>query len=102
MSGADERTLVVEARDLDTDERTVATFVVEMPADDAGRRAQLKVLVARLHPLARMRSYDGGAASFLDSESLVVAHYSARAAQRMHEPAVDWPQQAEQQPLFTA
>jgi len=93
--------LVVEARDLDTDERTFATFDVEMPADEAGRRVQLAGMVARLHPDARMRSFGGAAASFLDSESLVVAHYSATRQQPACESAIDdRMQQMEQQPLF--
>jgi len=92
--------LVVEARDLDTDARTVATFDVEMPADEAGRRVQLAGIVAQLHPDARMRSFGGAAASFLDSESLVVAHYSGMARQPTCEPSVHRKQQVEQQPLF--
>ena len=39
-------TLIVEARDLDTDE-SIARFDVDMPADDAGQRAQLAGMVAR-------------------------------------------------------
>ena len=100
VSGAAERILVVEARDLDTDERTVATFDVEMPADEAGRRAQLAGMVARLHPDARMRSFGGAVASFLDSERLVVAHYSATGRRPTHETSSDRMQQVEQQPLF--
>jgi hypothetical protein len=72
------RTLVVEARHLDTDDRSVARFEVDMPVDEPGQRAQLSELVAGLHPAARMRSFGGGAASFLDAEHLVVAHYVGR------------------------
>jgi hypothetical protein len=68
-------TLVVEARDLDTDERSVVTFEVSMPADEAGQRAQMCDRVSQVHPDARIRSFGGGAASFLDSRRLVVAHY---------------------------
>ena len=99
MSEATERTLVVETRDLDTDERTVATFDVEMPADEPGRRAQLSEVVAQLHPRARMRSFGGAAASFLDSEQLVVAHYGESPMKRRATSA-DPVQQVEQQPLF--
>ncbi len=70
------RTLIVEARHLDTDERTVARFEVEVPGHEQGQRAQLAELVAGLHPKARMRSFGDGAASFLDVEHLVVAHYA--------------------------
>jgi len=99
MSAAAERLLIVEARDLDTDERTVATFEVELPSDEAGQRAQLAGAVAGLHPDARMRSFGGGAASFLDSQRLVVAHYSGTERQPM---SADRIEQVEQQPLFAA
>lgn len=70
------RRLIVEARDLDTDARVRQELDVDAPTDQAGQRAQLAGVVARLHPEARMRSFDHGAASFLDSSHLVVAHYS--------------------------
>jgi hypothetical protein len=93
--------LIVEARDLDTDDRIVATLEVEMAADDAGQRAQLARAVAALHPDAQMRSFGEGAASFLGSQHLVVAHYRAKRG-----PALDAPggrsRHVEQQPLFVA
>lgn len=89
--------MIVEARDLDTDDRTIAKFEVEMPTDEAGQRAQLAGLVARLHPDARMRSFGGGAASFLDSQRLIVAHYSRVAEQPTQAARVE---RVEQQPLF--
>jgi hypothetical protein len=70
-------TIIVEARDLDTDECTACTREVDVPRDEAGQRAQLTSVVARLHPEARLRSFGAGAASFIDSQTLVVAHYSA-------------------------
>jgi len=70
------RRLIVEARDLDTDARARQEVDVDAPADEAGQRAQLASVVARLHPEARMRSFGNGAASFLDSCHLVVAHYT--------------------------
>jgi hypothetical protein len=66
----------VEARDLDTDARVRRELDVDAPTDQAGQRARLAAAVARLHPEARMRSFGNGAASFLDSSQLVVAHYS--------------------------
>lgn len=95
------RTLIVEARDLDTDDRTTARFEVEMPRDEAGQRAQLTQLVGDLHPAARMRSFGNGAASFLDARHLVVAHY----VERDHdpsEPAAEARHASEQQQLFAA
>ena len=99
MVGAAER-LVIEATDLDTDERTIATFDVEIPADEAGRRKQLAAVVAELHPAARMRSFGGVAASFLDSQRLVVAHYSNDGAHPAATSPVHRIDQVEQQPLF--
>jgi len=99
MSAAAERLLIIEARDLDTDERTVATFEVEMPSDEAGQQAQITGAVARLHPDARMRSFGRGAASFLDSQRLVVAHYSGAAQPPTSDDRIA---QTEQQPLFAA
>lgn len=94
------RLLVVEARDLDTDERTRREIEVETPNDEAGQRAQLATVVGQLHPDARMRSFGGQTASFLDAVHLVVAHYG---------PALDEPIRSsddhlvtEQQPLFAA
>jgi hypothetical protein len=97
------RTLIVETRQLDTDERTVASFAVEMPGDEAGQRAQLGELVAGLHPKARMRSFGNGAASFLEAEHLVVAHYVQHDAAVANDPT-EPPLEAhpQQQALFAA
>lgn len=100
MCGTVEGTLIVEARDLDTDERTVATFNVAVPSDELGRRTQLAGAVAALHPNARMRSFGGTAASFLDSERLVVAHYGEVQREGTHETSADPEQPVVQQPLF--
>jgi len=93
------RRLIVEARDLDTDARARQDLDVDAPPDEAGQRAQLASVVARLHPEARMRSFGNGAASFLDSSHLVVAHYAEarelRQALSVPEASTDV-----QQPLF--
>jgi len=93
------RRLIVEARDLDTDARVRQELDVDAPTDQAGQRAQLASVVARLHPEARMRSFGNGAASFLDPSHLVVAHYA-----EAREPAsvVSVPETSTdvQQPLF--
>lgn len=103
MPGAAERTLVVEARDLDTDERSVDTITVDMPVDDAGQRAQFARVVARLHPDAQMRSFGGGAASFLDSQRLIVAHYALSSGAEPATASLSGPPaQVEQQSLFAA
>lgn len=101
MASSTDRTVIVEARDLDTDARTVAAFEVEMPVGQDGQRAQLAELVARVHPAACLRSFGNGAASFLDSEQLVVAHYR-QAGPPEGAPVVSRAERLEQQPLFVA
>jgi hypothetical protein len=89
------RRLIVEARDLDTDTRLRQELDVDAPTDEVGQRAQL----ARLYPEARMRSFGNGAASFLDSSYLVVAHFTEAREPR---PALSVPEASTdvQQPLF--
>ena len=98
-SHARPRRLVVEARDLDTDARVREELDVDAPTDQAGQHAQLAAAVARLHPGARMRSFGDGAAPFLDSLHLVVAHYTEAREPR---PALSVPEASGdvQQPLF--
>jgi hypothetical protein len=70
--------VLVEARDLDTDERSVTRFEIAPPSGTDSERRELARLVATVHPHARFRSFAGGAATFLDSQHLVVAHYAQR------------------------
>jgi|GEM_PF-2341597 len=93
------RRLIVEARDLDTDARTRQELDVDAPTDEAGQRAQLVSVVARLHPEARMRSFGNEAASFLDSSYLIVAHY-AEARESASTLSVPETSTDVQQPLF--
>lgn len=95
------RLLVVEARDLDTDARSRRELEIDAPTDESGQRAQIATVVAQLHPNAQMRSFGGEAASFLDREYLVVAHYAAAVADG-RTPGVASPAGDEQQPLFAA
>jgi hypothetical protein len=67
--------VIVEARDLDTDERSRAICVVGRPSSSAEQRGQLAEAAARFHPRARMRSFADGAATFLDRQHLIVAFY---------------------------
>jgi hypothetical protein len=95
--------VIVEARDLDTDLDTDARvrqeLDVDAPTDEAGQCAQLAGVVARLHPKARMRSFSRGAASFLDSSYLIVAHY-AEADESTPAPSPPVASADIQQPLF--
>lgn len=102
VPAATKKILIVEARDLDTDERMVRSSEIEMPADEQAQRAQLADAVARLHPDARMRSFGDGAASFLDSQRLVVAHYGDSDGQLTREAPPEPDEPVEQQSLFAA
>jgi hypothetical protein len=95
------RLLVIEARDLDTDERSRLELEVDAPGDEAGKRAQLLTTVSRVHPDAVLRSFGNDAASFLGPDHLVVAHYGQPLE---HQPAAggESPAGHEQQPLFAA
>lgn len=69
-------TLVVEARDLDTDARSRESFTVAYPPGSHEQRDQLAGAAAKVHPNAEMRSFAGGAATFLDRQHLIVAFYA--------------------------
>lgn len=102
MSADSQDTLIVESRDLDTDARSVAALEVEMPLDDASQRAQFEQAVAPLHPSARLRSFGNGAASFLDSHSLIVAYYRRSDEVPSGDRGARRPAQVHQQELFAA
>lgn len=69
--------VIVEARDLDTDARTRQVIETHRPNAAAGRRTQLQRIVADLHPDAKIRSFADGVASFLAPQHLIVARYDA-------------------------
>lgn len=75
-ASSDVVTLVVEARHLDTDERSREAVAVPRPHGSAEQRRQLAATAASLHPAARMRSFANGAATFLDRQHLIVAFYA--------------------------
>lgn len=71
------RLVLIVARHLDTDERRQDAIAVLPARGEAAQREQLRALVAGVHPTARLRSFGRGAASFIDADHLVVAHYGA-------------------------
>ena len=71
-------TLIIEARDLDTDARSREARSMSAPATALEQRRQLVDAVAALHPSAKMRSFADGAATFLDRQHLIVAFYAER------------------------
>jgi len=75
---ADQRTtvcVVVKLRDLDTDARAVFEHDVSPPRDVSEQRARLIEVVAQHKPTAEIRSFADHAASFVDSEHLIVAYF---------------------------
>lgn len=69
-------TIIITARDLDTDERSTLELEAEASGEPAAQRTALVAAVRGVHPGARIRSFADGAATFLDRQHLVVASYS--------------------------
>lgn len=67
--------VVVKLRDLDTDARAVFEHEVAPPRDPSEQRARLVEAVAEHKPAAEIRSFANHAASFVDSEHLIVAYF---------------------------
>ncbi len=65
--------VIIEARDLDTDERGRTVLEVGIPADPSEERTALTAAVAERFPAAQLRSFADGAATFLDRQHLIVA-----------------------------
>ena len=92
---------MIEARDLDTDERSRIEFEIDAPSDEPSKHAQLVTMVSRVHPNAVLRSFGGDAASFLGPNHLVVAHYG-QISERASVTRVQPSRSHEQQPLFAS
>ena len=90
--------VVIRVRDLDTDETSVETHELWAPADDQRQRTQLIDIVQRLRPGARVKSFAGRVASFVDGKHLVVARYGELVPPPPGE--ADPAASGEQQPLF--
>jgi hypothetical protein len=69
-------TVVIEARDLDTDRRASDTLDVCQPNSPAEQRLRLAEATAKFYPAARFKSFAHGAATFLDRQHLIVAFYA--------------------------
>jgi hypothetical protein len=67
--------VIVKLRDLDTDARAVFEHDVPPPRSAAEERSRLIDVVAEHKPEAAIRSFANHAASFVDSEHLVVAYF---------------------------
>jgi hypothetical protein len=67
--------VIVKLRDLDTDARVVFEHDVAPPWSAVEERKRLIEVVAEHKPNAEIRSFADHAASFVDSEHLVVAYF---------------------------
>lgn len=68
--------VILEARDLDTDERVLTALGAARPSEDGAQRRCLIELVRGHYPNARIKSYERGVATFLTRQELVIAHFS--------------------------
>lgn len=68
--------VIVKLRDLDTDARTIFEHEVAPPRSLVEERDRLVAVVAQHKPDAEIRSFANHAASFVDSEHLVVAYFA--------------------------
>lgn len=68
--------VLIKTRDLDTDDRAIATVEVDRVPDNPMRQEQhLAEVVRQLHPEARQRSFEDGIASYVASQHLIIARY---------------------------
>lgn len=96
--------VVVKLRDLDTDARTFFEHDVAPPRSVGEQRTRLIEVVAKHKPDAEIRSFANHAASFVDSEHLVVAYFeepgeirkALKALGRQHEQRELFPGTAEE------
>lgn len=91
-------TLTIEARDLDTDARQRTTVEAVPSSNAAEQREALIAAVTGLFPDAELRSFADGAASFLDSQHLIVASYAEIPPPRRRRQVA----QGAQEPLFAS
>lgn len=70
--------MLIKTRDLDTDERAIATVEIDRVPDNPMRQGQhLAEVVRQVHPEARQRSFEDGVASFVAPQHLIIARYRA-------------------------
>jgi hypothetical protein len=69
--------LWIDVRDAASGERRTEIYDAPVPAIRADREAFLNRQVPTIFPGARLRSYSGGAATFICGSLLIAAHYGA-------------------------
>lgn len=95
--------VVIRAKRLDADESQEVAIEVEIPATEAGQRAQLTEMVHARYPEAEFRSFADDAASFLAHKVLIVAVYCRSTREKDPGRGIeDDPPRLPQQQLFAA
>jgi hypothetical protein len=69
--------LWIEVRDSETGERRVAIYAAPVPRNRTDRERFLNLYVPQIFPGAKLRTYAGGAATFIAEHLLITAHYGA-------------------------
>lgn len=69
--------LWIEVRDSETGERRIAVYATEVPRNRIDRERFLNRYVPQIFPGAKLRTYTGGAATFIAGKLLITAHYGA-------------------------
>ncbi len=69
--------LWIEVRDSETGERHVWIYAAPVPRSRTDRERFLNRYVPQIFPGAKLRTYAGGAATFLVRQLLIRAHYGA-------------------------
>lgn len=71
------KALWVEVRDSETGERRVDHYAAPTPKTRTDKERLLNRLIPQIFPGARLRTYAGGAATFVCDQLLITAHFGA-------------------------
>ena len=69
--------LWIEVRNSETGERQVSIYATPIPRNRTDRERFLNRYVPQIFPGAKLRTYAGGAATFIAGQLLITAHYGA-------------------------
>lgn len=72
--------LWIEVRDSGTGERRISVYAAPVPRSRGDRERFLNRYVPQILPGAKLRTYAGGAATFIVGQLLINAHYGAAQA----------------------
>jgi hypothetical protein len=71
------RALWIEVRDSGTGERRIEVYAAPTPRTRTDREPYLNRYVPQIFPGAKLRTFAGGAATFVRDQLLITAHYGA-------------------------